>query len=341
MNEDHPSFQSHFQMDPLTKKIGLVKRLRLGDSAERLAVSLEVYYRELKQLEFKVLNPAENIPDETYKNIANQFEGMASLLEKSANSLNSGDIEMGWEAFNTVQRFDTQLSYELQQTEGPSQDFWRGRFEGRALSVYTEGNDKLKSWRKTMLNNLLGEVKQGKLQPKKKPGLSEVMQAQQVLSEHHSNVYRRLAILNSQVSFLEVVGILSLITWVLILIFHPDFDGYKDVVFSPYLTISSLLFGILGACISGILRLEKSSTSRRIPNQLASFVYTIARPLVGAVSALGVVVFILAGILDIGDQTPGLYLAAAFAAGFSERLLELGIGKVEQQKGDGQEAEAK
>jgi len=336
MPKGQPSFQPHFQVDLPIKKIGWAKRLKLGDSAERLGVALEVYYRELKQLEFKVLHSPEIVRDENYERIANQFGGMAELLEKSAKSLNHGEIELGWEAFNAAQRLDTQLSYELTNIKGSSQDFWRGRFLGRSLSVFTEGNDKLRNWRKTMINELLGEEKAGKPVPKKKPGLSEVMQAQQVLSEHHANVYRRLGILNSQVSFLEVVGILSVITWVLILIFHPEFDGDSEAVYSPYLTISSLLFGILGACISGILRLEKSSTTKRIPNQLASFVYTIARPLVGGVSALGVVVFILAGILDIGAQTPGLYLAAAFAAGFSERLLELGIGKVEGWKEDNQ-----
>jgi hypothetical protein len=93
----------------------------------------------------------------------------------------------------------------------------------------------------------------------------------------------------------------------------------------------------LGACISGILRLEKSSAQVNIPDQLQSFVFTIARPLVGAVSALAVVIFVLAGILQMGEQTPGLYLAAAFLAGFSERLLEMGMGKAE---GDDKDAKA-
>jgi exonuclease VII small subunit len=330
------SFHSHFQLDPLIKKIGWAKRLQLGDSAERLGISLEVYYKELKQLEFKALNFQENIPDETYESIANQFEGMAKLLEKSAESLDNGNLELGWEAFNATQRLETQACYELQQIRGSLQDFWRGKFEGRAISVYTEGNDKLKGWRKTMINSLLGEESQDKLQRKKKPRLSEVIQAQQVLSEHHSNVYRRLTILNSQIGFLEITGILAILIWVSLLIFEPNLDKFSSSVFSPYLTISSLIFGILGACISGIMRMEKRSTKQRIPDQLASFVYTVARPLVGAVSALGVVVFVLAGILDIGSQTPGLYLAVAFAAGFSERLLELGIGKIEQPKNDTQ-----
>jgi hypothetical protein len=336
MTKDQASFHSHFEMETLIKKIGWAKRFKLGDSAERLGVSLEVYYKELKQLEFKVFNFRGNIPDETYEGIANQFEGMAKLLEKSAESLNNGNLELGWEAFNAAQRLETQTYYELQQIKGSFQGFWRGRFGGRALGIFTEGNEKLKGWRKTMIYNLLGEESQGKLQPKKRPGLSDVLQAQQVLSEHHSNVYRRLTILNSQVGFLEIIGVMAIVAWVLILIFEPHLDKHSGSVFSPYLTFSSLIFGILGACISGILRLEKRSTQQRIPDQLAGFVYTVARPLVGAVSALGVVVFVLAGILDIGSQTPGLYLAVAFAAGFSERLLEFGIGKIEQPNKENQ-----
>jgi hypothetical protein len=49
---------------------------------------------------------------------------------------------------------------------------------------------------------------------------------------------------------------------------------------------------------------------------------------VGAVSALAVVNFVLAGFLDIGNQSPGIFLASAFVAGFSERLLKFGVEKI-------------
>jgi hypothetical protein len=188
-----------------------------------------------------------------------------------------------------------------------------------------------------MLNQLLAD--KGAL--RKSISLGDLIQAQQVLSEHHTNVYRRLKIVRAQIRFLEVVATLAIIGWTLVLVFEPFLGQFETEVFSPTLTFSVLTFGILGACISGILRLEKRSSQQRIPEQLTSLVYTIARPLVGAASALAVVIFVLAGILDIGSQTPGLYLAAAFAAGFSERLLASGMEKFDAPKDGASKTEGK
>ncbi len=332
MAEKSGSFDSAFKdkESPLTEKIGWIRRLQLGDTAERLRVALEICYRESGLLQVKVLEFRENIPPKYFELIQKQFGEIAGLIKQSAQALKRGNLELGWEKYNAAQRVETRIYYEIRSARGRLRDLARGRFENRALSIFTEGNEKLTGWRKAMVNDLLGRVSRGGLKPRQRPNLSEVLQAQQVLSEHHANVYRRLRILNSRVSFLEAIGVLAILAWILVLIFKPYLDRNCGSVYSLHLTLSSLIFGSLGACISGILRLEKGSTQQKIPDQLISFVYTIARPLVGAVSALGVVTFVIAGILDIGSQTPGLYLAAAFLAGFSERFLELGAGKAGQ-----------
>lgn len=334
MTKEPRSFLSSFQKESLTGRMGWIKRGRLGDSGERLSISLEVFYKEVKQLEFRFFKFGKNIPQESYETIAEEFKGIAKLLEKSAESLKSEKLELGWEAFNAAQRLETQIYYEVGQYRSLIQNYWKGRFEGRALCIFTEGNEKLRDWRKTSINDLLGEEVNGKFQAKKQPGLSEVLQAQQVLSEHHSNMYRRLSILRSQIKFLEIIAILAILAWILLLVFKPSLEGDCGSVFSPYLTLSALIFGVLGACISGIFRLEKGSAQQKIPVQLEYLVYTVARPLVGAVSALAVVIFVLAGILHIDSETPGLYLAVAFIAGFTERLLEFGAKKIPELKND-------
>lgn len=323
--EDQKTVTSSFEKEPLVKRQGWSKRTRLGDSGERLNVSLEVFYREMKVLELKALEPGAGLRQGVLADLQKLFEGIARLLEKSAEALHAGNLELGWEAYHAALRLETQVYYEVGQEKNPLQDFGKDRFRVKALNTLIEGKKKLTGWRLAMLIHLLEE--KGKL--KADLSLSDVVQAQQVLAEHHTNVYRRLKILRAQIQFLEVVATLAIIAWVSVLAFEPFLGEFEADVFSPTLTLSALTFGILGACISGILRLEKRSSQQRIPDQLTSLVYTIARPLVGAVSALAVVIFVLAGILDIGSQTPGLYMAAAFASGFSERLLTSGMSKLE------------
>lgn len=326
--EDPKTLTSSFDKEPLIKRLGWFKRTRLGDSGERLNVSLEVFYREMKVLELKALDPDTGLRPEIVDDLQNLFSGIASLLERSAEALRAGNLELGWETYHAALRLETQIYYEMAQEKNSLQDFGRDRLRSRALNTLIEGSKKLMGWRLAMLNQLLAD--KGVL--KKSLSLGDVVQAQQVLSEHHTNVYRRLKILRSQIQFLEVTATLAIIGWVSVLVFESFLEQFEAEVFSPTLTLSALTFGILGACISGILRLEKRSSQQRIPDQLTSLVYTVARPLVGAVSALAVVIFVLAGILDVGSETPGLYLAAAFAAGFSERLLTSGMEKFDAPK---------
>lgn len=75
--------------------------------------------------------------------------------------------------------------------------------------------------------------------------------------------------------------------------FAPDMgaiDSDSGSSSSLHLTLSSMVFGMLGACISGILQLGIGFTQQKIPGQLEYFVDTVARPLVGAASALAVVI---------------------------------------------------
>lgn len=331
MLQNSKSFSSSFKMDPVVEKLGWMKRARLSDSGRRLGVSLEVYYREMRQLEFMFFNSSEHINRESLELVTKQFESLARFLEKSSEALKTNDLELGWETFNAAQRQETQIYHEVGQWKSPMQNLARDRFEGRALSIFTEGSHKLKSWRKEKLDSLLEQKDQIKTNPR----LSEVLDAQQTLSDYFSNGYRRLGILRLQVTYLEIIAGVAILGWIVLLwLFEPNLATESRNLFSPFLTISSLLFGALGACISGILRLEKRSTQQKIPEQLEHLVYTVARPLVGAVSALAVVIFVLVGILKIGAQTPGLYLAAAFIAGFSERLLEFGAGKLSEDNAD-------
>lgn len=286
-----------------------LSRLRLGQSGDRLAASLEIYWLEMSYLQDRVseasLDPARL-----------GFETLFTLLKKSAAALLSDDLELGWGAFNAAQRIETRIYHELVQNN-KFKELATGRFQNKAISIYTEANSKLTGWRRTAISSLLAEKDQLKTRIK----LSELLESEQILSEHLGNVYRRLKIIRGQFIWLALIAILAIAGWITFQILtKPDCQGQAQV-YDLDLTVSSMIFGVLGACVSGILTLANSSTSQKIPEKLLTSWVTFARPLVGAVSALAVVMFVLIGILETTGRSPGLYLAAAFSAGFSERLL--------------------
>jgi hypothetical protein len=90
----------------------------------------------------------------------------------------------------------------------------------------------------------------------------------------------------------------------------------------PALIMAATLFGIMGASFSGILSISKASMETKTPDLLMSGWFSLARPVVGALSALAVYALLTANVLQLGNSVaPGLILAAAVAAGFSERLV--------------------
>lgn len=286
-----------------------MNRLRTGQSGERLASALEVYSIKTSLLQGQIRSA--NLTPSQFG-----FDALSGLLEKSVLGLKSADLELGWGAFNAAQRIETQIYNQLL-TQREFKAFAGGMFHAKAVCVYTEANKKLDGWRKDTVNSLLSQNNQLKT----RIDLSDLLQSEEILHEHHSNIYRRLKIVQRQFWWLAMMAIIALVGWVVFLIFQHQLWQDKIQVYDLSLTIQTVIFGVLGACISGILTLANSSTRQQIPEKLLNSWVTIARPLVGAVSALAIVVFVLIGILEFGDKSPGLYLAAAFTAGFSERLL--------------------
>jgi len=295
--------------DPLVGKRSWLNRVRTGQSGERLVSALEVYSIKTSLLQDQLRSA--NLDPSQFG-----FDALSGLLEKSASGLKSADLELGWGAFNAAQRIETQIYHQLMQ-QREFKAFAGGMFHAKAVSVYTEANQKLDGWRKVTINSLLGQ--NGKL--KTRIELSDLLQSEEILHEHHSNIYRRLKIIQRQFWWLAMMAVIALAGWVVFLIFQHQLWQNKIQVYDLSLTIQTVIFGVMGACVSGILTLANSSTRQKIPEKLLNAWVTFARPLVGAVSALAIVVFVLIGILEIGDKSPGLYLAAAFTAGFSERLL--------------------
>jgi hypothetical protein len=99
--------------------------------------------------------------------------------------------------------------------------------------------------------------------------------------------------------------------------------------------LTVVLFGVLGASFSTLRTLTTGAaryTEARIPQQLLDLSSVLRRLFIGAGAAL--VAYLLALRIDDVQGTPYLYLAA-FAAGFSDSLIEKGISGVQGKMSGG------
>ncbi len=106
--------------------------------------------------------------------------------------------------------------------------------------------------------------------------MGDVLLAQRFMCEHFENIYRRLKIITRQIWFLEIIAVIALVIWLGLLKFSTIFPGeWTQLPLS--LSLLALFFGVLGTCVSEILRPAKKSTKNRIPKQLEGRVHTLAR----------------------------------------------------------------
>jgi 8-oxo-dGTP pyrophosphatase MutT (NUDIX family) len=300
-----------------------IGRICRSTSYERLASAHAAYSAEL---DHSVKRRKQKEADFSWVSAADE------LLNNVQQALWDGDVDRGWQCFNAAQRMEL---FGLEKLKD-------GRLEAKAQAVLHEADAKLGSWRKETVLDILADPKEGELKLKCPVTADEVYYASQILHEHHSNVYRRLDIIGRQFRILVIVAVLAAVGWGLL---APHLVESVSRVDSPETTTlevqagtpetpapeipldnrallaSVALFGIMGASVSGLLSLARATTDTRIPNQLLSSWFTLTRPVIGAIAALAIHVFLLSGLLVFGEPTLRLVLAVSFAAGFSERLV--------------------
>ncbi len=97
--------------------------------------------------------------------------------------------------------------------------------------------------------------------------------------------------------------------------------------------IGIILFGVMGGAFSAIMSLSRTSTNKRIPEQIVDSYVTLLRPALGAAGALVVYIFLATKFLNINVSSGSSILAIAFVAGFSERLVVRGVRAVTGEEG--------
>ena len=231
-----------------------------------------------------------------------------NLLDNAQQALDDNDIDRGWRCFNAAQRMEL---FGLAESDP-------GALQARAQTILREASEKLPSWRKQAIEDLLGTEGQ----VKDDVGVTGVFHAHQILHEHYDNLYHKLGAIRRQLMILALTGLLALLTTILRVAYGLPLAGDAVRVEDPQLVVSVVLFGLMGASLSGIFSLASGSIGVRIPERLLHLWISISRLVTGAVAALVVYNFLISGLLQVGDKTTsGLILAVSFAAGFSERLV--------------------
>lgn len=173
----------------------------------------------------------------------------------------------------------------------------------------------------------------------------EIDRAIEVLDQYRLKDYREIE--NLRVNLLIFLGVSTLLIAVTLVYFPefladwvPDFgyvttehtlgegivpqfkEGYTFMI-RPIQQLFGLilLFGAIGAGISGIRTIQTDSGSIETLQNILGYWLALARMIVGAISAFVVALFLFSGVIDDQYLTLPIVLGTAIAAGFSERLL--------------------
>ena len=206
-------------------------------------------------------------------------------------------------------------------------------------TIRHEALNKLKTWRKERVESLLAlqSRSSGGIPSTTEPDLTleAVCEAAEILQNHFDNDALKRRAGQRQMIQLVVVALAMVGVFLALLLLH-DFRSQlaKDpVVQSPALMVTVVLFGVIGASLSGILSTSSDPATVKIPDLLFSFRVTLAKLVVG-LSSLAASVMLMSDILKIKNLSPSTatVLFVALAAGFSERLVVRTLNKTVGEK---------
>jgi hypothetical protein len=94
--------------------------------------------------------------------------------------------------------------------------------------------------------------------------------------------------------------------------------------------VSGVLMGFFGGLVSFAFNWLRADLSARSPDLHAQRWLSFARPAIGAAVAVPIVLFVEAGLINLGQLSPALVLALCFLGGFTERWF---VAQIERMVG--------
>ena len=271
-----------------------------GKSADnsRLAGDIEYY---IKRLEY--LKQENHQSDAQWAHHAEELLGSAKVAFRNDNN------DLSWRCLDSARSF---LFLGMKKDD----------LKAEAQAICNEAEDqkkKVSSWRKKTIHDFL--YCDCKL--KEDPQGKDLFNASTILFENHHNRYNKLWRIKRE---LVILACVAAITIIILLIIIPPLEEARDI--DNRFILSVVLFGVMGASISGILTTARSGADAGIPEQLIGFWVLLAKLVVGAASAFAIFAFLLSDFLSFREPTSAQIMAISFAAGFSERLVTLAVESV-------------
>ena len=297
-----------------------------GDSGSRLPPPIRrAYFRwwrrhifkstSYKQLE-NLIGPFENdlavLEQQAVVKTSPWAEKAREKLQCARTALDYCQVQVAWGYFYEAEKLSIHL------IEGKNVEL-----RDRSLAIFDRAEEKLSGWRKNTVRHLIGkEDPKGSWALKPDPlEIDQVCTALQQVQDHYCDRYTELDQAQLQLGVLTLVGLVLSISLLAFFYYLPG-----------ELLVTATLFGGLGGTTSGIITGAVGQSQKDIPDDVLKTWVTIIRPIVGAMAALAIVMFLQAGIVSFGTLTNSLIFAVSFAAGFSERVLLGAVGKVSDGK---------
>jgi hypothetical protein len=244
------------------------------------------------------------------------------LLDKAENEMRNNNLDLGWKKLHAARRLSI---YGMTD----------GELAGKADTIRIEA-EKLNGWRTTAIYKLIGDPDH----PLADLNADSLARAARIRDEFYGNEYYKNRLTQDVFSVL-LFSMVVCTVGIVLYFFLTDIENLiiqNDAgrsVSTLGMVVGVLLFGLLGGSISSLFHIRDSSVNTRIPEIISHNFVTVVRVIIGGGSALVIFIFLeseLSGLIlqdiDLKPANPFTYLAFAFLAGFTERLLLKAVSSI-------------
>lgn len=237
-----------------------------------------------------------------------------------------------------------------------------------ASTILSEAEKVLSDSEKENVRRLIGSARpeDGGWQLKDQPPRENIIEAKKAIQTHYCDAYTNLGMALRQLAILSLIAFILIASIIVSLSFFTDSDfsattfsasnvtagnvkaenftatdfssanftatditvtnqiGYGNMIF----LFSVALFGALGGTISAMVAIAQGSRGST-PERLFNSWLTVAKPIVGALAAVAITIFLIGGIVQALSITTNYIFAMSIAAGFSERIV---LGAIDSQE---------
>jgi hypothetical protein len=248
-----------------------------------------------------------------------------NLLCLAEQAMNAGDIDKGWKCFLGAQRMEI---FALEPGDG---------LRVKALVLREEAN-KLRSWRKTAMEELLGT----NANPKEEKDTATIYEATLIRDEHYNNEAYKASLKRDY--NLSLFAILILIIFSIFFMLDEGIIRFdSDANHNSWKMLASVaIFGLLGGVVSAIIKEMDVSKPSKIPEVVTAIRVTLLRIFVGSAFALVVYLFMKSQVIEVFNieiagyikgATPFTIYVISFVAGFTERMVLRAVSVVAGKEG--------